>query len=103
MKNGVIKYIKNKAMDGKSHVRKINVIEMIQTLVALNREGVEYVDLIGEQHEEEGDDLVFGFTKEYMHPDYASNFDKMFPDAPTQEDSQQKNVKLTDSDLNQLL
>ena len=65
--------------------------------------GVEYVDLIGEQHEEEGDDLVFGFTKEYMHPDYASNFDKMFPNASTQEDSQQKNIKLTDSDLNQLL
>jgi hypothetical protein len=79
-------------------VRKLDLYEMIEVLNQLYDMGINYVDLYGESHEYQ-DSLGFYFSKEYMDPEHAHEFDNLMTD-----DRDSSSIrKLTDDDINQLL
>jgi len=80
-------------------LRKIPLSVFIDTLLDLFNSGVDYVDIIGKNNEEQ-DVIGISFSDDYMSKHHKENFDELAdePEEPTI-----KNIKLSDEDLNQLL
>lgn len=57
-------------------IRKVNVEVLLSLLQEMFDRGIDYVDIYGQQQEEENHDMIgFSFSKEYMNEEYAHNFD----------------------------
>ena len=79
-------------------VNKVVLTKFINILVDLYNKGVNFVDLIG-INEEQRDVIGISFSREYMHPDYRENYDKL----PGMKPTMIKNEKLTDDGINNLI
>lgn len=84
-------------------LRKIPLSVFIDTLLDLFNSGVDYVDIIGKNNEEQ-DVIGISFSDDYMSKNYKENFDELADDINDEpEEPTIKNIKLSDEDLNQLL
>jgi hypothetical protein len=82
-------------------IRKVHLSSFIEILTALYNKGVDYIDIMSvESEDEKQDGLGVSFKREYMNVEMAEGFDDMptVINAPTGDDN-----KLTDNDLNQLI
>ena len=79
-------------------IQKIPLDRLIDTLVDLYNQGVDYIALSGVPGEE-FDRMAIVFTKDYMTEEGAKTIDKFEETL----DLQIKQPKLTDEDLNQLI
>jgi hypothetical protein len=79
-------------------IQKIPLDRLIDTLVDLYNQGVDYIDISGVPGEE-FDRMAIVFTKDYMTEEGAKTIDKFEKTL----DLQIKQPKLTDEDLNQLI
>lgn len=78
-------------------IRKIHLNSFIEVLVSLYNKGVDFIDITKMSSEEDNQDGVgISFSKEYMNKEMSEHFDEM-------EDLLDKNIKLTDDDINDLL
>jgi hypothetical protein len=97
-------------MDKERHeYRMINVMSMIETLHMLYDKGVDYVDISGEQGNE-NDEITFSFCKSYMDEEYKHTFETGFIQEENEEviskpkpNEEFKTFKLTDSDIDDLI
>ena len=81
-------------------IRKVQLSSFIEILTALYNKGVDYIDIMSvESEDEKQDGLGISFKKEYMNNEMKDAFEDM----PTIIAPTQNNNKLTDNDLNQLL
>lgn len=83
-------------------LRKIPLSIFIDTLLDLFNSGVDYVDIIGKNNEEQ-DVIGISFSDDYMSKQYKENFDELADDTEEPDEPTIKNIKLSDEDLNQLL
>jgi len=79
-------------------IQKIPLDRLIDTLVDLYNQGVDYIDISGVPGEE-FDRMAIVFTKDYMTEEGAKNIETF----EEKLDLQIKQPKLTDEDLNQLI
>lgn len=79
-------------------IQKIPLDRLIDTLVDLYNQGVDYIDISGVPGKE-FDRMAIVFTKDYMTEEGAKTIDKFEETL----DLQIKHPKLTDEDLNQLI
>jgi len=79
-------------------IQKIPLDKLIDTLVDLYNQGVDYIDISGVPGEE-FDRMAIVFTKDYMTEEGAKTIEKFEETL----DLQIKEPKLTDEDLNQLI
>ena len=79
-------------------IQKIPLDRLIDTLVDLYNQGVDYIDISGVPGEE-FDRMAIVFTIDYMTEEGAKTIDKFEETL----DLQIKQPKLTDEDLNQLI
>lgn len=86
-------------------VRRVHLQGLIDSLLPLWQQGLEYVDLVGQLSLTQ-DTLQLMFTKEYMHPDLVDNYDDIESDNENNieenDNNEIKSRKLSDEDLNQL-
>lgn len=82
-------------------IRKVHIQSLVDTLLNLWHQGVEYVDLRGEFSEIE-DSVYLGFDKDYMDPEYIDNYEDIIVEVENNSDGEIKSRKLSDEDLNQL-
>lgn len=79
-------------------IQKIPLDKLIDTLVDLYNQGVDYIDISGVPGEE-FDRMAIVFTKDYMTEEGAKNIETF----EEKLDLQIRQPKLTDEDLNQLI
>lgn len=77
-------------------IEKIPLDRLINTLVELYNQGVDYIDIAGVPGVE-FDRMAIGFNKDYMTEQGAKNFEGL------EKDLEIDQQKLTDEDLNQLI
>ena len=85
-------------------VRQVHIQSLVDALLDLWHQGLEYVDLHGELTELQ-DRVYIGFSRDYMDPEYVDNFDDITSDNNNSDDNENgkiKSRKLSDEDLNQL-
>lgn len=81
-------------------IRKIPIQSLINVLIELYNRGVDYVDIVGAQGEEQ-DTMAITFTKDYMSEEGKENFKDIEEDEEI--DLGNLNDKLSDEDLNALI
>jgi hypothetical protein len=81
-------------------IRKIHVKTLVETLVNLYDNGVDYVDVIGILDDTQ-DSIGLSFSKEYMAKGMKKQFDNISEKSVVKDIKIDK--KLSDEDLNQLL
>ena len=81
-------------------IRKIHVKTLVETLVNLYDNGVDYVDVIG-MLDDTQDSIGLSFSKEYMAKGMKKQFDNISEKSVVTDIKIDK--KLSDDDLNQLL
>ena len=74
-------------------LRKIPLSILLDHLTEIYNSGVDYVDILGVNGEEQ-DRIGIAFNTSYMSPEEDTNLDQ---------DESQINIKLSDEDLNQLI
>ena len=79
-------------------IEKIPLDKLIDTLVSLYNQGVDYIDIAGVPGRE-FDRMAIGFNRDYMTEQGAKNFEGLEQDL----DLEIKQNKLTDDDLNELI
>jgi hypothetical protein len=79
-------------------IEKIPLDKLINTLVDLYNQGVDYIDISGVPGKD-FDKMAIVFTKDYMTEDGAKSIDKF----EEKLDLHIKEAKLTDEDLNKLI
>jgi hypothetical protein len=79
-------------------IQKIPLDKLIDTLVDLYNQGIDYIDISGVPGEE-FDRMAIVFTKDYMTEEGAKNIETF----EEKLDLQINQPKLTDEDLNQLI
>jgi hypothetical protein len=89
--------MENKALSA----RRLKVEKMMDVLMDMYHMGVDYVDLYGILKEDEPDEVIFSFCKEYMDEEYQDNYDEIFKSASDEEEGVVTR-KLTDEDINNL-
>lgn len=77
-------------------IEKIPLTHMINMLVELYNQGVDYIDILGVTGVE-SDKLAISFTKDYMTEQGIKNFEEIEQTVQIQQHS------LTEDDLNQLI
>jgi hypothetical protein len=87
-------------MDNKMRIRKIHVKTLVETLVNLYDNGVDYVDVIGILDDTQ-DSIGLSFSKAYMAKGMKKQFDNISEKSVVKDIKIDK--KLSDEDLNQLL
>lgn len=80
-------------------IKKIPLDSLIDTLVDLYNQGVDYIDIEGQQGDGR-DYMAIAFNKEYMMEEAVKNFEEI-PNCITEEDITKS--KLSDEDLNDLI
>jgi len=83
------------------HIKMIPLDNLIDVLVSLYNNGVDYIDLAGVAGEGV-DQLAISFTTEYMNDEHKENFDYMEKDDAT-DIIMDVNTKLSDEDINDLV
>lgn len=83
-------------------IRKVPVESLLEIIAHLYHNGVDFIDFDGEIGNEE-DKLGLSFGRDYMDPDYADQYDTLFPLNKEEEESPIEVKKLKDDDLNQLI
>jgi hypothetical protein len=83
-------------------LKKIPLEVFINALEDLYNMGLEYVDIIGINGEEQ-DTIGLAYSKEYMMPDFEEQIEKMVDEMINEEEEVKKNINLSDEDLNQLI
>lgn len=87
-------------------IKKVHLNSFIEILIELYNKGVDFVDIMNVTSSDVQDGVGISFCKEYMNKELMDNFDKISHAAETEvEDTglDEKNINLTDDDLNQLL
>jgi len=85
-------------------IRKINIEKLIDLLTDLWDRGIDYVDISGRQEEGEGEDILgLSFCREYMDEKYQHLFDQIGEEEVTDKSENNIEVKLSDTDLNELI
>lgn len=84
-------------MSNKVRLRKIPLSILIQALMDIYNTGVDYIDLIGKNNEEQ-DTIGIAFCEEYMSREEGEDNEETFDELK----EEIKNIKLSDDDLNQL-
>ncbi len=85
----------------KLFAKTVNIIGLIEQLNELYHLGIDYIDIYGTDNEEH-DELIFMFNKEYMNPIQRPKFEEIFKDA--QDESGNVDIsKLDEDDINKLL
>jgi len=81
--------------------RRLRIEHVVDSLMEIYNMGVDYIDLYGILKENDGDEVVLSFCKEYMNNEYKNDFEKIFQEAV--EEDGQVTRKLTDDDINNLI
>lgn len=87
--------------DKEPFVRYMRIEDMMDALMELWQNGLEYVDIYAENHKDQ-DFIIFGFNKEYMDEEYKNEWDNTFG---KQQDKEGKvtTKKLSDNDYTDLI
>ncbi len=100
--------------NNKTKIKMVNIEDMMNHLTDLWNKGVEYVDISG-QEGEDNDVICFTFCEEYMHEDYTQDFKELYDEIRGMEEEEEEEdietpkatkeitVKLTDNDINDLI
>jgi hypothetical protein len=85
--------------EGEVILRKIPVDKLIDLLVEMYNQGVDYIDISGTQDEDQ-DNMVISFTRDYMTEEGQKNFKE---DDSIDIADRLMNSKLSEEDLNDLI
>lgn len=85
--------------EGEVILRKIPVDKLIDLLIEMYNHGVDYIDISGNQ-EEDQDNMVISFTKDYMTEEGQKHFKE---DDSIDIAERLMNGKLSEEDLNDLM
>ena len=80
-------------------IRKVPIDVVLRILSNLFNDGVDFVDFHGRIGDEE-DQLGISFSKDYMDPEYAQQFEDMEENDMSEDEIK---VKLTDEDIDKLI
>lgn len=77
-------------------IKKIHLNTFIEVLVTLYNKGVDYIDISKLSEGDKQDGIGISFSKEYMNDKMSEGFEEM-------EEMMDREIRLTDDDINDLI